>query len=420
MRRHGASKHAPRLWLLPVCLGFAALVLVSPPPASAVPQMDVTFYGNVYWGTNQLSRADTNYTITVSKGTNVLASYALGDRDTDWYVLPTPFTFDTNMVGWAYPNDSLRFSVNGVGLPQSDYLLTNSPADDVRLDLHADLVSLSVQSAHGPVSPTGTTWYALGTEIDLSAPAVLTDAGGYRRRLSGFSGSGSVPATGAGPTLKITITNHSTITWQWGTDYRLALLEDPTYGGGVAAAPGGDAGYYDAGAAVSLSATPGSGYLLDRWSGDASGTHSNVTVYMMAPKTVAAHFARDADLDDMPDDWELLYFGSISASNAAPNADIDRDGAVNLHEQIAGTDPLDGTSYFHIAQLSSADEGQTALSWLSAVDRTYRILIAERVTGPWTQYPDASTTYAGTGGTLQVTVTGVSTPALFIRLEVER
>lgn len=420
MRLNGASKHSPRLWLLTVCLGFAALVLLPPRPALAVPQMDVTFYGNVYWGTNQLSRADTNYTITVSKGTNVLASYALGDRDTDWYVLPTPFTFDTNMVGWAYPNDTLRFSVNGIGLPQYDYLLTNAPADDVRLDLHADLVSLSVQSTHGPVSPTGTTWHAVGAEIDFTAPGVVTDAGGYRHRLSGFTGSGSVPASGSGPALTVVMTNHSTIVWHWETDYQLSVQQDPTYGGDVGTAPGGDSGYYAPGAAVALSAVPGSGYLLERWSGDASGTHSNVTVYMIAPKTVAAHFSRDADLDQMPDDWELLYFGSISASNASPNADIDLDGAVNLHEQIAGTDPLDGTSYFHIAQLSSAGEGQTTLSWLSAVDRTYRILVAERVTGPWTQYPDASTTYAGTDGTLHVTVTGQSTPAVFIRLEVQR
>jgi hypothetical protein len=50
----------------------------------------------------------------------------------------------------------------------------------------------------------------------------------------------------------------------------------------------------------------------------------------------------DSDADGMPDWWEFAYFGSTTA--AAPGADADADGATNLQEYQAGTDPLSAAS----------------------------------------------------------------------------
>ncbi len=50
----------------------------------------------------------------------------------------------------------------------------------------------------------------------------------------------------------------------------------------------------------------------------------------------------DTDGDRMPDWWELAWFGSATA--AAPTADADGDGATNLAEYLAGTDPLNAQS----------------------------------------------------------------------------
>ncbi len=50
----------------------------------------------------------------------------------------------------------------------------------------------------------------------------------------------------------------------------------------------------------------------------------------------------DSDADGLPDWWELAYFGNTTA--AAPGADADTDGATNLQEYQAGTDPRSAAS----------------------------------------------------------------------------
>src|SRR5262249_25254555 len=49
----------------------------------------------------------------------------------------------------------------------------------------------------------------------------------------------------------------------------------------------------------------------------------------------------DSDHDQLPDDWEMKYFGNL---NASPSADSDRDGYDNFTEYAFGTNPLDPTS----------------------------------------------------------------------------
>ncbi|MDW7979279.1 MAG: BNR-4 repeat-containing protein [Verrucomicrobiales bacterium] len=49
----------------------------------------------------------------------------------------------------------------------------------------------------------------------------------------------------------------------------------------------------------------------------------------------------DADGDDLPDEWELNWFGSLSWSSAD---DPDRDGATNFEEYLAGSNPADTRS----------------------------------------------------------------------------
>jgi len=52
--------------------------------------------------------------------------------------------------------------------------------------------------------------------------------------------------------------------------------------------------------------------------------------------------AIDSDSDGLPDWWELAYFGGVFG--AAPGGDADGDGATNLQEYQAGSDPLSAAS----------------------------------------------------------------------------
>src|SRR5687767_13713568 len=68
----------------------------------------------------------------------------------------------------------------------------------------------------------------------------------------------------------------------------------------------------------------------------------------LVPLTVLA----DSDGDGMPDDWETQYgFGINDPADAT--LDADTDGASNLAEYEAGTDPQDPTSYLRVESIST-------------------------------------------------------------------
>jgi len=78
----------------------------------------------------------------------------------------------------------------------------------------------------------------------------------------------------------------------------------------------------------------------------------------------------DSDGDDLSDWWELAYFSS--RTNAVASADVDEDGADNLNEQAAGTDPGDPQSRFAVTS-AAISSGDMVLTWASSTGRVYRI-----------------------------------------------
>jgi len=58
----------------------------------------------------------------------------------------------------------------------------------------------------------------------------------------------------------------------------------------------------------------------------------------------------DTDDNGLPDWWELKYFGVLTGTD--PNADPDHDGVSNLNEYLAGTNPTNDASYFHIVSVT--------------------------------------------------------------------
>jgi hypothetical protein len=58
----------------------------------------------------------------------------------------------------------------------------------------------------------------------------------------------------------------------------------------------------------------------------------------------------DTDGNGLPDWWELKYFSVLTGTD--PNADPDHDGVSNLNEYLAGTNPTNTASYFHIVSMA--------------------------------------------------------------------
>ncbi len=90
-------------------------------------------------------------------------------------------------------------------------------------------------------------------------------------------------------------------------------------------------------------------------------------------ETNFSDFMWDTDEDGLPNFWESLYFGGITAGN--PFIDSDGDGHNNLDEYIAGTHPLEKASVFHARQSIQQEGGETrcVIEWDALEGREYSI-----------------------------------------------
>ena len=109
---------------------------------------------------------------------------------------------------------------------------------------------------------------------------------------------------------------------------------------------------------VGLSASSSYAYSLAAY--DAAGNYSSQSA------AVSATTAPEVDSDNLPDDWEIQYFGGINAVNGAEAEDFDGDGSSNYDEWLAGTDPSDATDLLELRPV-------VGVAWTSVRDRSYEI-----------------------------------------------
>ena len=114
------------------------------------------------------------------------------------------------------------------------------------------------------------------------------------------------------------------------------------------------------------------------------------TVYYDNIRVTAAAGNNDVDEDGMPDQWEIDNFGGTSEQDGGPEDDYDHDGASNLDEYLAGTDPTNSSDFFHIKEFSN-QTGSVLLTWDSVLDRLYSVQWSSNsIDGAWISFPDAT------------------------------
>jgi hypothetical protein len=130
-----------------------------------------------------------------------------------------------------------------------------------------------------------------------------------------------------------------------------------------------DAGYGGSGLTEDIVGTP---RPLD---GDNSGSAAvDIGAYEFI------HALADTDGDIMPDIYELDHgFNPVNPLDASENPDEDPQD--NVHEYVAGTDPWDGSSYFHITIIDTSAPG-VAIEWEPSIsNRWYSVLWTNDLTG---------------------------------------
>ena len=214
-----------------------------------------------------------------------------------------------------------------------------------KLDIHHIRVEeiagmpFEVISKYGkPSPPVGLNNYEPGAKVTATVPSPVEDLPGYRRKVTGWSGTGSAPKGGiwfmpGHPRLSFTITQASSLTWNWKTEVKVNMGVD---GGGKIS--GGSSKWYKEGTKLVLNASPSSGFMFDGWYGSVSSKGKQLTVYTDHPMELSAVFRADSDRDKMDDDWEKNYIGNLSAT---PDGDNDGDGVSNMDEYRRRTNPAE-------------------------------------------------------------------------------
>lgn len=171
-----------------------------------------------------------------------------------------------------------------------------------RLTVFAPLAIVS--PCGSPTPAVGLTTFTAAASVAARVPApTVTDAAGTTRQvLTGWTAVGSVKARGTGDSLTFTLDQPTTITWQWKTQCRLSVSAVPAAAGSVTLddlqTPA--AGWYDAGAPVSLHAVWKPYYRFVAWWGGVHTGNPLLSLRLNAPVSLVAQFR---DLRNGVADW---------------------------------------------------------------------------------------------------------------------
>ena len=154
---------------------------------------------------------------------------------------------------------------------------------------NVELVITGTPAQYGTPTPYpyGTNTLATGSSVAEGVNSPVSGGTGIQYVCTGWTGTGSVPASGDTNDADFEITTNSTLTWQWLTQH---YLDTETTGNGTV--DRGD-GWYVAGSNVVITATDGSNSYFSGWTGEVPGgseTDNPLTLTMDQARTVTAVF----------------------------------------------------------------------------------------------------------------------------------
>jgi len=213
------------------------------------------------------------------------------------------------------------------------------------------------------------------TEEVLSTTATST-ADDTRTTVTGWTGTGNVPANGSGEeTPSIIFTEDSSIDWTRLTEHRVELSGTQQ-----------SSGWVEAGQIVNVDAAPPEHYAFVRWTGyvpAGSVTNPNLTLSIDAPTRLQAEYAVKRTEAGVPHTW----FDDEGILPPVDDTDHDGDGMTAAEEWITGTTPTDAESVFHVTKIE-IDPGTQTLAWPSVAGRVYTIQAAAHPGGPYKTFEE--------------------------------
>ena len=179
-------------------------------------------------------------------------------RDGQWVSIsfePQWTLFDVSMSG-----DTAGVSVSGKTLS----FLADRPRT-IRISVSERKLPLDVSSAHGSAVPApGTHLFSLGDTVEASV-AEPSAENGVRRVCTGWTGAGSVPASGTGTSVSFAMSSSSSLRWNWRTDVLLSFSSSGPVSFDEAER------WAEQGGTATVRFRPAAGYVEYELSGDSDG-----------------------------------------------------------------------------------------------------------------------------------------------------
>jgi len=235
------------------------------------------------------------------------ADFALSSAGEDIAIFsPQRMLIDSHTFGPQTGDISRGRWPNGTG--QTYSMGTPTPAAS---NIAASLVVTSPLGA--PTPPNGTNVFDYNTPLTCSVAGSPNPSPGVYSECLGWTGTGSISASGTDTVVNVIMAVPSTISWEWSAQhYRL------TVSAGAGGSVNTTGGWYSAGTTgivVSASADPG--YSFTGWSGDVAPAQTNqtsLTLTMDGPKDLVANF--DPTLGIFTITASATSWGTISPTGA--------------------------------------------------------------------------------------------------------
>jgi hypothetical protein len=193
---------------------------------------------------------------------------------------------------------------------------------------------------------------------------------------------GATPLTDSQGEISFVLTNDTTLTWLWTTNYQMLATST---GNGVVV-PGMQ--WYAAGSYSCTTGYPTSYYHFANWLGDITDARysglngSIIDLPMNTPRTISGAFeANVTAMHGVPESW-LAAYGFTDNFDAAAEGDQDNDRMETWKEWRSDTDPTNRLSLLQISSLQITPSLVDA-TWISGIHRTQLLQRASQPSGPW-------------------------------------
>jgi DNA-binding beta-propeller fold protein YncE len=235
-------------------------------------------------------------------------------------------------------------------------------------------VTLQVVSTYGTPTPTVGIYSNVSGSV-LTNFVNLTDLRGQTQFVNiGWALTGNGPTSGTTNSMIMTHTNNAVLTWNWKTQYSLALTA------GVHGVVSASSVWWDQGSTAMATATPDIHFHFNVWTGTVSSVTNPLPVLMNIPHSIVALFDPTLATNSTPEWWLASFNLTGQTYDAQALGDDDGDGVLTWQEFIADTVPTNALSFLAFSKVDAATS-RIELAWHGGILATQMLEKAALLTG---------------------------------------